>query len=158
MPGSDVKLNHFIVADQAFPLSKSIMRPYPGRELNINKKVFNYRLSRARRTIENAFGILVQRWRVLRKPIVANISTCEAIAKATVVLHNYVMKDEQARGMYSATDNSGAGSLRSVGRLGANNPKRIDKEARDLLADYFMTPAGVFPHQWNAVNIGSEPQ
>lgn len=37
---------YFIVADEAFPLLTSMMRPYPGRGkqiLPINKKIFNYR-------------------------------------------------------------------------------------------------------------------
>ena len=157
LPNSEIQMNHFIVADQAFPLSKSIMRPYPGRDLNLNKKVFNYRLSRARRTIENTFGILVQRWRVLRKPIIADISTCEKIVKATVVLHNFLMDDEEAQRMYSCVDNTGKGILRTVGRLGSNNPKRTDKESRDILAEYFVSPAGIYPPQWNAINIGADP-
>lgn len=71
------------------------MRPYPGNNLSDIKNIFNYRLSRARRTIENTFGILVQRWRVLRKPFIADINNCEAIVKATIVLHNFLQKGEE---------------------------------------------------------------
>lgn len=44
-----------------------------------------FRLSRARRTIENAFGILVSRWRTFRKPITANENTVVALVKACAV-------------------------------------------------------------------------
>ena len=57
------------------------MKPYPGKQLDETQRVFNYRLSRARRTIENAFGILSAKWRIFRKPIRANVDLAEKIVR-----------------------------------------------------------------------------
>jgi len=72
------------------------MKPYPGKQLDETQRIFNYRLSRARRTIENAFGILSAKWRIFRKPLRANVDLAEKIVKATVCLHNYLRLTENA--------------------------------------------------------------
>lgn len=84
-------LPYMLVADEAFQLNSFILRPYPGKILTNEQKVFNYRLSRARRVVENTFGIMVARWYIFTKPINTSLKTAESIVKACVVLHNYCM-------------------------------------------------------------------
>lgn len=85
------------VADEAFPLKINIMRPFPNKNLLPQKRVYNYRLSRARRIIENCFGIWAARWRIFRKSIIAGLKTVDAIVKATVCLHNFLQKKSNER-------------------------------------------------------------
>jgi hypothetical protein len=64
LPNFGISTPPVIVADEAFPLKRNIIQPYPGGKFRLNESnlIFNYRLSRARRTSENAFGILGARW------------------------------------------------------------------------------------------------
>ena len=85
------------VADAAFGLHKNLMRPYPGSSTssNMDNRVFNYRLSHARQTIECAFGILSARFRIYKRPLELPPFVVQKLIKATCVLHNYLRRNEK---------------------------------------------------------------
>ena len=87
-------LPHCIVTDETFPLRMHLMGPYPhGKRqdsLSYDKSIFNYRLSRARRIVENTFGILAQRCRVFDRRIHMDDHNVIKIVNATCVLYNYL--------------------------------------------------------------------
>lgn len=70
------------------------MRPFSGTHLDVNKRIYNYRLTRARRYVECAFGILANKWRVFHRPLDVNKTTAIWIVKACTVLHNFVREKE----------------------------------------------------------------
>ena len=85
------------LTDAAFPLGRHGLRPFAGAgtgALPVAKNVFNYRLSRSRRTIENNFGIMAARWRIFRGEIVVELYMTKLIVQAAVCLHNFVKKHE----------------------------------------------------------------
>ena len=96
LPGSSQVFPFVIVGDEAFPLKTYMMRPYPGHHLNESKAIYNYRLSRARRVIENAFGILAARWRIFRRPIIAHPDHVILFTQAAIALHNYLRTTESS--------------------------------------------------------------
>lgn len=91
LPGTtDNIFPYFLIGDEAFPLHKHLLRPYGGSYLSVKKRVFNYRLSRARRFVECTFGILSNKWRIFHKAINLEPKKACTIVKACAVLHNYV--------------------------------------------------------------------
>ena len=62
LPDSSDIVPHVFIGDNAFPLRNDLMTPFPGSGLSDEKKILNYHLSRARRILENTFGILASKW------------------------------------------------------------------------------------------------
>jgi hypothetical protein len=122
-----------------------------GCRLVDDQRIFNYRLSRARRISENAFGILVNRWRLHHRKIPLQPENVDAVVKATCVLHNMLQKrgtpvSQPPQPTYE-TDRIDAGILREFESVGHRQKKDALGRVRDAFKDYFMSGAGAVPWQ-----------
>lgn len=141
--------------------------------LSLPQRVFNYRLSRARRVIENAFGIIVSKWAILKGTICYKLDTAESIVIAIICLHNFLMDSEidipPMQRLYQnmgLVDNDGPNGeplengmwriqvsdesvLQRTGRLAGNNPARTAIALRNQLRDYFLTEDGEVVWQYD---------
>lgn len=88
----NITLPYVFVGDEAFRMTKTLMKPFSQRQLTKERRIFNYRLSRARRIIENVFGILVARFGVLQRPLKVDLARIKSIVFACCALHNFLRK------------------------------------------------------------------
>ena len=79
------------VGDEALALRADFLKPFNSRLLIDQRRIFNYRLSRARRVVENTFGILVARFGVLKSRICLSPEKIDDVVMACCVLHNFLI-------------------------------------------------------------------
>ncbi|XP_064475352.1 uncharacterized protein LOC135389217 [Ornithodoros turicata] len=78
-----------IHCDQAFPLSKSLVKPFPhNAPPTPAQSTFNYYLSRSRIVVENAFGRLKARFRYVMKRTECDTGSVHVTIRACCILHN----------------------------------------------------------------------
>lgn len=68
------------------------MKPYPFRQKDHDQRILNFRLSRARRVMENAFSILANRLRVFRATIYLEPDKVTKITMASLCIHNFLIE------------------------------------------------------------------
>ena len=96
LPGKVEKSPMVIIGDEAFSLKTYYetyyVKPFPRRQSRNDRKkdTYNYRLCRARRVVENAFGILAKKWRVFDRTMEMQETTVKKVIMATCILHNYL--------------------------------------------------------------------
>ena len=147
------------------------MKPYPGKNLDQCQRIYNYRLLRARRTIENAFGIMAAKWRIFRRPIRADVALEEKIVQATICLNSYLHLTENANytpagfvgcegssgniipGDWRSEVNSDEWGLRHLNQIGGNSYTFEAGRAQDDFNSYFNSPEGEFEVPWQLQHV-----
>lgn len=142
----------------------------------MRKKVFNYRISRARRISENTFGIMAIRWSVLRQTLEVTPDHAIIIVRAIVVLHNFMQKSVSANTSYdryfkgSNVDhenqngvlipgnwsNDSSSTMFPVAQQGTSNFAASAAHIRRIFTSY-LSNQGAVPWQDAIVNRGTFP-
>lgn len=149
-------LPNVIVGDEAFPLCTYLMRPYSRDTIRLDeqKKTFNYRLSRARNTVENSFGLLVRKFRIFERRLHMFQDHTVTVMMAICCLHNFLRDDVcywSERDLRVTLRNMhGIRNMRGIG--GNSNYNAF--EIRDAFKDYFCSESGSVPWQLGRVHAG----
>lgn len=145
LPPENTKVPYVFVADDAFPMHQNIMRGYGGHNLTEKQKVFNYRLCRARRYVECAFGILTNKWRILHKALNLSRETAIDVVKACVMLHNIVRERDGYR-----PEDLVPCTLQSMTN-DTLTTKKTGRGIRTSFANYFVSNEGALPWQLSKI-------
>lgn len=147
LPNTNIITPFVLLGDQGYPLKEYLMRPYPSdNNINTEREIFNYRLSRARRTVECAFGILVSKWRCIKTELQVHPSHVDTIVKCVCLLHNIVIDKEGITDLSFPEVNIENESTTKRGVRCFNRSRRAAYEIRDAFTQYFNT-RGAIVHQ-----------
>ena len=159
LPGSDRELPYFLLGDDAFPMRTWLMKPYSRRTENREQKIYNYRISRGRRVVENAFGILSQRFQCLLTTMRQRPETVTSIVLACCCLHNLsrlwypklqkglVDEEDANHEVHAGAWRENAQQLQDGPAVRGNTSLAVAKEQRAYLTEYFSSPEGAVAWQ-----------
>lgn len=148
------------------------MKPYvqTRKPLTKEEKIFNYRLSTARKTVENVFGILLSRFRALDRRLAVKLDTVNKLVSAACALHNWLTLTSSDTYLFNGavdvqnkeTGETVHGRWRSeimeLRNLGKHDDRVTTEAARNMrsqLKEYF-NGEGAVPWQYDAVNGKSD--
>ena len=143
--------HHVFLGDEAFPLKANLMRPYPRARVGIMeriKQIFNYRLSRARRIVENGFGIFAQRFRLFNRRIPLCPMNVDNVIKACCILHNYLTEDKDTATIYNRLNPDQEpylqddGAILDLDNLNGYMSAAAVQTLKNLFCTYFNRPEG----------------
>lgn len=167
LPGRQQRVPYVVVADDAFSLKPYMLKPFAFKSQGVAERIFNYRLSRARRIIENVFGILSARFRVLRRNVELSKEKVTQIVCAVCVLHNFIMSSTQSASAYAPNGsfdvenedgtitpgnwrNEVDAPLQALEMNTSRNPTFLAKNVREEFKEYFCRE-GEVPWQRNYI-------
>ena len=151
----ETRVPHVLLGDEAFPLRCDMMRPFARNTLTNERRIFNYRLSRARKVVEMAFGILANRWRIFHRRIYLHPDNVTTVVKATVLLHNILtvptdkVRTDVINKNRSEIPHDAFQDLANVG----SRPATAANDVRNYFTEYFNSAAGSVEWQTDYAHV-----
>lgn len=159
LPNRDDPVPYVLVA-----LKPNVLKPFSGKNLEGLQRVFNYRLYRVRRIIENVFGIMSARFRVLRSAIALDADKTRKVILACCALHNFLMTRNNSvyapPGTFDRNESDGT-LVPGVWRQETESsllpleiiPRHISNDAKKIREEYqqYFTYEGEIPWQYKHI-------
>ena len=154
LPGETRMLPYYLLGDDAFALKPWLMKPYSRRNMTHGQRIFNYRLSRGRRVVENVFGITAARFQVLLGTMRQKPEIVTKVTLACCILHNILRRNDKAHASLMDSEDAdhnlvpGAwrleGQLVDAGHIAAanNSSSAAGKLQRLYLTNYLNSNRG----------------
>ncbi|XP_061670739.1 uncharacterized protein LOC133498203 [Syngnathoides biaculeatus] len=163
LPNNNEDVPYYLIGDDAFALRSNMIKRYLHRGMIDDERGFNYRLSRARCVVENAFCILANSFQVLLTTMSHSPATVRVIVITCLCLHNLMRirypRQENIR-MDREDDNHQVirGQWRkqhyledTINVRGPNVNNREGKRQSNLLKHWCNSEAGAVPWQLDMI-------
>lgn len=138
----ETTLPFVFLGDSAFGIGSHILKPYGGNCLVAREQYFNQRFSGARIFIEQTFGILRAKFRVLAAPVDGKVNVIEKVITACVLLHNYLRTQFGAEDEYieiaAAMSENNNNIVERLPQSAEMTSKTEGERARILFSKYLM--------------------
>ena len=135
-----------ILGDPAYPLLPWLLRPYPeNKNTERKQRRFNYRLSRARVTVENAFGRWKGRFCRFLKRVDMELENLVTVIAASCIMHN-ICEMNNKEVLFQWLEESSLATANFPQPDGNTlydiNEREDSVSIRNYLTDYFMSDEG----------------
>jgi hypothetical protein len=136
---TSTELPYVFVGDEAFALRSDFLKPFSQRAVTRERLVFNRRLSRARRIVENVFGIMANRFRIFHTSINLTVDRINLVVLTCCVLHNFLHKKCATYSVEEENEDLPPSSETLAGMqiTHIRNPSTHAKLVREMFLEYF---------------------
>ena len=84
----------FVISDNAYVCSETLLTPFSANEKkDPAKDAFNFYLSQLRICIEQTFGLMSGKWRILRQPLQMKLKNAAKVFMCITRLHNFIINE-----------------------------------------------------------------
>lgn len=126
----ELLVEFWLVGDDAYVCTEFLITPVPAAEADEHEDAFNFFHSSMRMHVEQAFGMLVARWRILKTGMNFSVGKASRVVLAAMKLHNFCLEYSTNRQDFLS------GLSRVDAEEAVKDAEDWYEEAKDLMEDW----------------------